>query len=233
MIQHVFFDLDRTLWDFDSNSDLALRELFFEFELDKQIDNPDTFIHKYKEINDDYWNNYRVGKTTKEALRSGRFFDTLQQFEIADKIIAEKLGDRYLELCPTLTKLFPGTIEMLSSLQNLGINLHIITNGFAESQHIKLTNCGLSDYFQVIICSDELSVNKPDPAIFLEAMKRADATPKNSVMIGDHPEIDVLGATAVGMRGVLFNPQKNYSVSPAFEQINHWDEFLMLLLKMN
>ena len=233
MIQHVFFDLDRTLWDFDSNSDLALRELFFEFNLDKKIDNPDTFITKYKEINDDYWSNYRTGKTTKEALRSGRFFDTLLLFNFTDQQLAEKIGDRYIELCPTLTKLFPGTVEMLSTLKDLGINLHVITNGFSESQHIKLTNCGLIDYFKVIVCSDEIAISKPDPGIFLEAMKRANATPKESIMIGDHPEIDVLGGTAVGMRGILFNPDENYSVSPNFEQIHHWEEFPMLILKSN
>ena len=233
MVKHVFFDLDRTLWDFDSNSDLALRQLFIEFNLDKKIDDPDTFITKYKEINEDYWNNYRFGKTTKEALRSGRFYDALLYFNYSDQQLAEKIGDRYIELCPTLTKLFPGTVEMLSTLKDLGIYLHVITNGFSESQHIKLTNCGLIDFFQVIVCSDEISISKPDAGIFLEAMKRANAKPKESIMIGDHPEIDVLGATAVGMRGVLFNPERNYSVSSNFEQINHWREFPMLILKTN
>jgi putative hydrolase of the HAD superfamily len=224
MIKHIFFDLDRTLWDFESNSDKALHQLFFQFQLEQFIATPEIFIETYKKINADYWESYRLGKTTKEALRTGRFSDALGHFKINNKIDGKALGEAYLQLCPTLTQLFPYTVEMLKELQFLDFRLHIITNGFTESQHEKLKNCQLTGYFDQVICSDEIGINKPDKRIFLEALKRANAIAEESVMIGDHPEIDVLGACAAGMRGILFNPDK-IPCSPFMEQVNHWQDF--------
>lgn len=228
MIKHVFFDLDRTLWDFESNSDLTLRQLFLQFELNLFIESPEKFIAEYKKINSDYWNNYRLGKTTKEALRTGRFVDTMNHFGIANQIDAEKFGEAYLSVCPTLTQLFPGTKTMLETLKQKGLHLHIITNGFTEAQEVKMDKCGLNPFFDVILCSDTIGINKPDKKIFLEALRRANAQPSESVMVGDHPDIDVLGASAVGMRGILFNPE-NIPCSPFMEEVNHWDDFAKMI----
>lgn len=224
MIKHVFFDLDRTLWDFESNSDQTLKQLYTDFKLNKYVSSSEVFIAEYKKINSDYWNNYRLGKTTKEALRTGRFHDTMAFFGIDNKVDAEKLGESYLAICPTLTKLFPGTITMLKQLKKNNLHLHIITNGFTEAQEIKLEKCELNPYFEQIICSDAIGINKPEKGIFLEAMKRADAKPSESIMVGDHPEIDVLGACAAGMRGILFNPN-DIPCSPFMEQVNNWEDF--------
>ena len=81
MIKNIFFDLDRTLWDFEKNSKLVLEEIFFEFNLKEKICvQKEVFINEYKKINETLWNQYRIGKIKKEFLRYSRFKQTLELF---------------------------------------------------------------------------------------------------------------------------------------------------------
>ena len=84
--------------------------------------------------------------------------------------------------------------------------LHIITNGFYETQHRKLKKCKLNAYFSQLIISEKLNFKKPSPAIFNYALEQAQAIASESLMIGDDLEVDVMGAAGVGMDQVYFNP---------------------------
>ena len=68
-IQHVFFDLDHTLWDFDRNSKLAFVDIFKKNNISVAIDD---FLEVYVPINFQYWKYYRESRITKEQLRYGR-----------------------------------------------------------------------------------------------------------------------------------------------------------------
>lgn len=206
-IQHVFFDLDRTLWDFDKNSKTALIELFEALRLNRFFENFNVFYAAYRTINARYWDQYSKGMLTKEQLRLGRFSDTLQQFGVIDSQLAQKLADGYVSISPYQTHLFPGTKEILTELRDNDYRLHIITNGFKETQFIKLENSGIRHFFEAILCSEEVGKNKPNPEIFQEALLRTKALNHQSIMIGDDFEADVIGAARVGMRGILFDPQ--------------------------
>ncbi len=210
IIDHVFFDLDRTLWDFDQNSHEALSQIFDKLDLGTFINNKRAFISDYKRINEQMWSEYRQGLLPKEELRVGRFLRALDKYGIDDYKIAETYSESYIALCPHLTQLFPNTIETLEELKSRGKKLHVITNGFSEVQHLKLEKSNLESYFDVVICSDTIGINKPDPKIFHEAMKQAGAKASSSAMIGDHLETDVLGANQVGMQGILFDPKREY-----------------------
>jgi putative hydrolase of the HAD superfamily len=223
IIDHVFFDLDRTLWDFDQNSHEALSQIFDRLDLAKEIQNKRAFISDYKRINEQMWAEYRQGVLPKEELRVGRFSRALSKYGIDDYKIAETYSESYMALCPHLTLLFPNTIETLEALKGRGKKLHIITNGFSEVQHLKLQKSNLTSYFDVIICSDAIGISKPDPKIFHEALKQAGAQASTSAMIGDHLETDVLGANQVGMQGILFDPKgeyKNVSSVHKIEQLS-------------
>ena len=86
------------------------------------------------------------------------------------------------------------------------------------------------DYFDVIVCSDQVGFNKPDTAIFKIALEKANVTAPHTMMIGDHPEIDVLGANQVGMRGVLFDPLFHYQPHPAIERITSLNQLTRLVV---
>lgn len=205
-MQHLFFDLDRTLWDFEKNSELALHELFHSLGLGNNIPDFQLFHTAYKAKNAELWKLYGAGKLKKEELRISRFKITLESFGVTDTDTIEKMSDGYVEISPRQTALFPGAIETLKILQKEGYPMHIITNGFKEVQYIKLENSGLSSFFDIVICSEELGKNKPSPDIFHFALNRAGASSQQSVMIGDDPEVDIYGALNAGMKGILFDP---------------------------
>lgn len=216
-MKHLFFDLDRTLWDFEANSKVALNELYDELKLDDHMKSFQSFHHAYKNINGKLWAQYSKGRITKEVLRIKRFDDTLKQFQINNIELAEKLGMDYIKNAPYQTKVFPNTHTTLENLKNDGFELHIITNGFKEVQFIKLEKSGLLDFFDVIVCSEDVGQNKPAPDVFHHSLGLAKASAHESVMIGDNFTADVTGAENVGMTGVLFDPHKDYKMGT-----HHW-----------
>jgi len=201
----VFFDLDHTLWDFDRNSKLAFKRMFKKHNISVDLAN---FIAIYEPINFEYWKQYREEKITKQELRRGRFLDAFKplgiQFSTKE---LDLLATSYIEELPKDNYLFDGTIELLDYLK-ANYQLHIITNGFHEVQHLKLKNSKIDQFFATVTTSEEVGVKKPNPKIFQHALSKAKAKPANSVMIGDTFEADILGAEAVGMKTLFYNYRK-------------------------
>lgn len=217
--QHLFFDLDRTLWDFDKNSETALRLLFKEEELEVATGGFEHFHKQYVYQNAHLWKLYGKGIVKKEELRYERFRVTLKHFKIQDEALVRRLSDAYVAISPLQTGLFPKAVETLQNLKQMGYQLHIITNGFQEVQFVKLENCGMRAFFDVVVCSEFVGKNKPDPAIFKYALNQAGAVAEKSVMIGDDYHVDVAGALRAGMKAIWFDPsgknQYNYENSIA------------------
>lgn len=210
-VKHIFFDLDHTLWDFDKNSEEALTDIYDNLNLGLNVSSFQRFLKKYREINQRYWNLYRQNLVTKEQVRDGRFIDTLSFFNFENSNeLGLKMSKLYVSTSPYKTNLFPFTHEVLSELKTR-YRLHIITNGFVEVQHIKLSKSNLADYFDVVVCSEETGHKKPHKSVFDLAMKMANATATESVMIGDSYEADVIGGLKAGMKAVWFNPDNQYS----------------------
>lgn len=226
--KHIFFDLDHTIWDFDSNSALTLAEMYKFFRLDSLgFESTEEFITRYKQINDEYWSWYRQGRVSKDQLRTGRFRDTLMHVEHNDEVLANELNEFYVTHSPHKTQLLPHAEEVLKYLCTKYV-LHLITNGFKEVQYIKISQSGLEPYFQEIIISEEVGYQKPDPMIFVAAMERASATKDECLMIGDSFEADILGAHRAGIDSIYFNPKGEVS-SPAWKQIRSLRELMDLL----
>ncbi len=228
-IQHVFFDLDRTLWDFESNSEATLKELFSEFDLSSKLGVSDlSFIHEYKRINEIFWEDYRNGTIEKHYLRYGRFETALKFFGHDDKELASEIGELYISRSPRKTNLIDGSIEVLEYLKP-HYELHIITNGFEEVQQIKMESSGLSPYFKEIITSESAGAKKPSRIIFERAEKLTGAAPSNSIMIGDHFEADVVGAIESNWKAVLFEPEKPRITDEGYIHIHHLKELMGIL----
>lgn len=227
--EHIFFDLDHTLWDFDTNSKLALAQIFEEEGLKHiGVSSFEKFHEVYLPINNRYWARYHHQAVSKEKLRVGRFFDTLAAFKINDVLLAERIAKKYTDISPKMTALFPEAFEVLQYLQ-AKYQLHLITNGFAEVQWIKLEHSGLNPFFEHIIISDEVGTQKPDIAIFELAMQRANTTAEKSVMIGDNYSTDIVGAKNAGMDQIFFNPYNITRKGTGTYEIAHLSELKNLL----
>lgn len=212
MIKHLFFDLDRTLWDFERNSKIALSILYQNFELNRYFEHYLQFEKVYENVNAELWRAYGKRKISKLELRDNRFYNTLLKVDVEDRLLGTELSEAYLKISPFQTALLPNAIETLESLKKSNYELHIITNGFEEVQHIKLRESKIDHYFEHIICSETVGINKPDPRVFSHALDLAKATKLESVMIGDDREVDVEGANQFGMRSILFDPNERHRV---------------------
>jgi putative hydrolase of the HAD superfamily len=107
--------------------------------------------------------------------------------------------------------------------------LHIITNGFNESQAKKMKASGLDQYFDLIVTSETTGHKKPDPRIFYHAMEQLETSPELCIMIGDNPNSDILGAQNASIDQVYFNPEgKEIDLKPTYT-IAHLQELESIL----
>lgn len=215
-ITDVFFDLDHTLWDFDRNSALTFEKIFRINNVDLSII---EFISHYERINLKYWKLYREEKIGKQELRFARLNETFEtiDFKVEEELV-HKLSEDYIAHLATYNYLFDNTHEILEYL-SMHYNLHIITNGFEEIQHKKLTKSKIHHYFKTVTNSEMVGVKKPNPKIFNYALEYAKANVNTSIMIGDSYEADILGAKDVGMDVVFFDLNKT-KVDPSIKQID-------------
>jgi putative hydrolase of the HAD superfamily len=207
--KHIFFDLDHTLWDFEANSEETLRDVFQEYDLPgRGIPDFPAFHQTYAAHNDRMWERFRNGFISREELRWKRVWHTLLDFKVHDQQLVQDISKRYLEILPTKTHLFPDTVEVLEYLKGRAYPMHLITNGFERTQHLKITHSGIRPYFDRIVTSESAGSLKPHPAIFTFALKETGCLPEDALMIGDTLEVDILGAQNAGMNQVYFNPAK-------------------------
>lgn len=226
---HIFFDLDHTIWDFDKNAEEALHELYGIYKLNELgLHSPSLFIETYTRNNHRLWAEYHLGKITKTELREARFKQTFLEMGLHPEMIPHGFEDDYLQLCPTKTNLFPHAHETLQYLQSK-YTLHLISNGFRESTEIKINGTNIGGYFQHIIISEVIGVNKPDKAIFEHALSLAGATKSESLMVGDSLEADVRGALNFGMDAIYFNPTGLDKPDDVPVQVTHLKELTSIL----
>lgn len=225
-IKHIFFDLDDTLWDFNRNSSNVLRELFEEHCLNEKLMTDFMDFHsRYKEVNFELWKKYSLGEINKKHLREQRFHVTFEHFGYSNFDENLSFTRKYLERAPQGKHLKPYCIDALTHLKKK-YKLHIITNGFAEIQDIKIDGCGLRPFFDKIIVSEMYGVNKPSRKIFLIAQKLAGSDPQNSVMIGDNHDTDIAGANEAGWKTIHLTDSDE---STAHRRIRTLDELLKIL----
>lgn len=224
-IEHIFFDLDHTLWDFDKNSALTFQKIFTVHKV--EIDMV-SFLKTYEPINLNYWKLYREERIDKASLRYGRLRDTFDilKYSINDDLI-HQLSLDYIEHLTTFNHLFEGTVDLLDYL-HAKYELHIITNGFEEVQMRKMTSSNINHYFKTITYSEMAGVKKPNPVIFDHALRVANAKPDESIMIGDNYEADILGALNVGYDVIFFN-YYNQKIDSKIKQVRDLLEIKMYL----
>ncbi|MCR5013986.1 MAG: YjjG family noncanonical pyrimidine nucleotidase [Bacteroidales bacterium] len=204
--KHIFFDLDRTLWDFDAAAEVAFEKIYETYHLrEKGIPSAHEFHEVYHPLNEHLWELYREDKISKAELNRTRFLKPLEHYGIHDVELADHLSEDYVYWSPRIVRLVPGTLELLEYLKPK-YHLHLITNGFQEVQHTKLSGSGMEPYFETLTVSEEVGVKKPNPEIFHYALQKAHATAEESLVIGDEMAVDIDGARAAGIDQIFFNP---------------------------
>ncbi len=227
--QHIFFDLDHTLWDYDRNVSESLSELYLVYKLQEQgIPTFDHFFASFIYINFQLWDWYNMGKIDKENLRKERFPRILAHAGVIDWMIPASFEEDFMSLTSSKPHVFPYSKEILTYLKEK-YKLHVITNGFNESQAKKMSSSGLDIYFDLVVTSETTGHKKPDPRIFYHTMDQLNTQAEHCLMIGDNPASDILGAQRAEIDQVFFNPGKiEIDLKPTYT-ISHLKELEALL----
>ncbi len=223
--KHLFFDLDHTLWDFETNSKETVQELFLSHQLNETV-TPDfkLFFEKYSYHNKKLWDRYHHGFITQDDLKWKRMWHTLLEFKRGDEKLSKQLSGEFLEILPNKKKLFPYTIEILDYLTKKQYKLHLITNGFDNVQWRKLDNSNIGHYFSSVITSQLACCLKPNKEIFDFAIAKAGCCYRESIMLGDNLDADIQGAMSAGMDTVFVNHLKEETVLKPTHVIHHLKE---------
>lgn len=226
----LFFDLDHTLWDFETNSKETIQELYNTHDLAALgIKDFDGFYSTYSQHNHRLWERYTKGFIKQEELRWKRVYLSLLDFKVANEKLAKEMSQAYLEILPNKKHLFPYTIEILDYLKNKKYKMHLITNGFDSVQFKKIRNSGLQDYFIEVITSEASNSLKPHKDIFEYALKNTNASVTESIMIGDNESADIQGGINIGMDTIFVNHIQATPTIPATYTITHLKELENIL----
>lgn len=207
--KHLYFDLDHTLWDFEKNCAETLSELFLHFNLSRYGIEVNAFIEAYQKVNYQMWHEYNRGRLQKNRIRSERFGNTFELLGLNRNEVPAGMNEEFLKRCPSKGNVIPFAHETLTYLSEKNYTLHIITNGFKETQHIKISSSNLDSYFDKVINSEICGFSKPDRKIFDYAIALSEADCKECIMIGDDLYTDIQGAKNAGMDAIYYNPKKN------------------------
>ena len=216
---HIFFDLDNTLWDFETNSRNTMQIIFQKLDLGETHDF-NLFFETYTKHNDSLWQSYRNNEVIKKELTRLRFQNTFNDLEIKG-IDAEEMNELYLNEMPNQKILIEGVTQVLQYLKKKRYHLNIITNGFSEVQHKKIETSGLKPFFDKIFISEEIKSPKPERAIFEHAVKSSNAKKNRTIMIGDDWNIDVLGAVNYGIDAVHYQRSNDENLTNVSNLFNN------------
>jgi len=204
MIKLITFDLDDTLWH-TAPAIVGAEALLRDWLTDNAPKLGPVPVEHLWEIRSRLVEADPTFKHRISALRRQVLFHALQDAgyplveaqELAEQAFEVFLHGRHqVEIFPEVVP----TLEILAKTFTLGV----ITNGNADVRRL-----GLADYFAFALCAEDLGIGKPDPAPFLEALKRGGVAPEAAVHIGDHPGDDIAGAQQAGMRAIWYNPAGN------------------------
>lgn len=216
----IFFDLDHTLWDYETNSQDTLHDLYAHFELaGRGVPSVPHLCDVFRETNLRLWDLYDRGEANAEVIREQRFLQVLAAFDITDPQLAEQISAEYLRTCPARTKLMPHALEVLTYLAER-YRLTIVTNGFEDVQRIKMAAGNLNDFFDHVITSQKAGYKKPARQIFDYALAQNNMGAHEVIMVGDNLMTDIGGARNVAIDTAYFNPDKTQHAETVTYEVN-------------
>ncbi|WP_158281404.1 YjjG family noncanonical pyrimidine nucleotidase [Sediminitomix flava] len=229
LFKHIFFDLDHTLWDFEKSSEETLIELYKDFQLEKRMNAPvELFVETFRKVNFSLWAQLDNREITKKYVREQRFPLVFEKLGAnpADSPIG--MGEEYLRRCPKKANLIEGTIEVLEYLKD-DYQLHILTNGFQDVQHIKMSHSNIDSYFESVVTAECSGFSKPNKSMFDYALNLANAKAEESIMIGDNLNADIKGAIGAGIQAIFFNPDEKDHEEELLADIKNLNQLIDLL----
>ena len=155
----------------------------------------------------------RTVQTTNDAGRGWLYFNLIldelgvPRSAATDDALAEMYAYHQQS---NLWELVPDdVIPALAALRDGGLKLTVVSNANGRLGAL-LERLSLATSFDCVLDSHDEGVEKPDPRIFEIALARSGAAPESTIHVGDLYQVDVVGARAAGLRGVLLDQKGLY-----------------------
>lgn len=203
----VLLDFDDTLIDTQGYAQKCLQGIYADYNIESYYPTFEDFYLVYNTNTHSLWEQYALGNIGKQALINGRFYKPFEGFENATKEYLDRMNRDFMSRVVHIDYYIDGAKLLLEYLK-AKYKVIMISNGFKELQYDKLDSVGFTPYFDEVVLSDEVGVNKPHPDIFHFAMEKAEATAEETIMIGDSYLADIKGAMNSGIDQIWYNPKK-------------------------
>lgn len=221
----VFLDWDDTIGDFHGAAVRSLQDIYQKYRLDRFFLTFEAYYDTYHPHNIELWERYGRSEVTKEYLQHDRFayplFRSVAKEQLGSERIetmADEIGDDFVRLTTEYFSVLPYATETVRYLARK-YPLTIVSNGFVEVQYDKIRRSGLQDCFRYVVLSEEVGVQKPDPAIFERALQLNRLTADEVVMVGDSFMSDIQGAINAGIDQIWIQ-QNDIDPRPATYKID-------------
>jgi len=139
-------------------------------------------------------------------------------FDLGDTLIAEESVIHNSCGQAITAKVIKGAFEVLESLRKDGYKIAMIANAGSVGARNVIAACGLEDYFDTIVISEEVGIEKPAREIFEVALDKLKVKAENTIMVGNRIDTDIVGANRMGMRSVWFKWNNRHEKTVASEE---------------
>lgn len=194
----ILFDLDDTLFDFQTGNRNAVNALLDEIG----YRHPERY-DQYEAVNLACWAELEQGKLTQDALRAERFRRFYDQYGIARDPVRD--GDRFVELLGMQSILLPHAEAVVRAIA-AEKPVWVLTNGITQVQKRRLALSPIRDVISGVVISQEVGAAKPNPKLFDHALKQMGVPRGEALMIGDGVSSDIRGANNAGIDACWYNP---------------------------
>jgi HAD superfamily hydrolase (TIGR01549 family) len=205
MLKAVLFDLDDTLFDHLGCARAALEGVKESQACLASVSFADlerAHAHFLEELHREVI----AGRMPLDAARIERFRRLLASLGVeTSDAQAEAAAEAYRDGYKAVRRAIEGAATLLPMVRARA-RVGIVSNNLRDEQADKLRVCGLDRFIDALVVSEDAGASKPDPAIFQVALDRFNCTPDEAVMVGDSWPADIVGARALGIPAVWFNP---------------------------
>ena len=211
MIQAVFFDMDDTLYDTSGFASIARRAAV------------KSMVHNGLQCSEEEGYEHLMEIVREKGSNYSKHFNILTNYinGSEDPLIIVNGIITYHNTKFAMLKLQPDSFAILLYLKSKGYKVGLITNGKEFKQWEKLIRLGLYPFFDEIVTSESVGVEKPDAKIYQIAMDRLNVTKGTSIMVGNNFDVDIMGAYNAGMQSMIINSKLTDEQNKKLEQLNY------------
>lgn len=222
--KNLIVDLDNTLYSYEiphKRAMTATLKLFVQkFDVDQKVAEDSFKLGRFK-------THIELSGSASSHNRLLYFQKALEINNLNTVKNALQLYNCYWDTFLDEMKLYDSVIEYFSLYRTGGAKVCILTDLTADIQYRKIEKLGLCDSIDFLVTSEEVGVEKPHPNMFYKALQKLNCGAKDTIMIGDSWDKDIVGASNLGIFSIWINhKEESAQITPLTKQVNHFDEII-------